>query len=1269
MTQNYFKHNKAEVFEILTPRFYLDDEIISSGVSVKLEDQLLNTHLLLAKNISSIINVSATTNYPSINTLSGISPFFIPQNNLTHITPFGFEDEILVPLGQNFGNFATSTTFKSYLSGTFLPSIRLNYPSAGLQNTASKTHEYLIDRLGWFYFLNFSSTNYSPSSYVLDKLTELYYGNTLTLKDGIKGLETYLWRNYNTCTTFQNLGLVPASFLSGTTTYTSGTQQLDKLLTLTDVVYSDDYLSEKSTYIKDAFADYNSANSLLDSLESRGPLYKFLKAVSYLQHDVDNELAKLETLYDIDKCPDEYLPYLAEILGWHLFGYDPNRWRLQLRNAVSIYKAKGTKRSLQLAIDSIFSESFMNLSGSILELHESYIPNLIYYALATASPLFKSFDTWTPELARSLGVNDYSTKSIDQNLRYAVDHILLDCVRRYPELFKLGNVQWDINDPNFRFNYRDRIFPIPPFEEINYYKDLEITSELVRLIIDRVSCFGVSEDFAEDLEQYILTYTLESEDYTHIDNRWLFFYSGLQTPPNYDSLLEEFENSRIDYVGLWSADSSHFNLDLFASSFTFDNRSLNTSSTLAVQEAVRAVNTFTPAHSIPDINLILGQNDYTDYDEIQCNQINFAINETYPGSGLVPGYYASGINMSALGKTFGRDAVNNFTDAYMSTSVGLGNLPRNSIRRRSLHYVLPREELYTRTGWNAPLQLQPSTTEHSLSNVGYLPLGYIPSAYAFVEIPVISSIPDIYSKCENLNSSSVYSGVSVSSTFPSRGLSALDTTGCVRYIMRKDTNDIFELVHDVLYNREINYWTDYLNTSAGWATYGKDTYYKNVPLSLANSSFSISSYSQYEDFEFGRGIHKIYNDWVKFFGRSNINYASLNLSGGKDIFSHTFGSLVYNSKFDQFGSAITVTDPSITASSFNEGSAINNNSGSGILSEVSGATWGTYIVSTGLAFGREYRNKDIINNVEIVGTSGASQDNEFRYYYINNRERSTAYSPFPIENPIVKQKAVNGFPRLIYHLSSTSNILIPEHEFELNVRYFAGYETGDSMGGGGIGVWIHTEPQNGLVWCWTKNNKWELFTIPTKLTYGKIFQYIHTSYQPRQEVPLDLIGGYAGQCYNKEAQTASRITLENLTSDLFSTLTVSFNTFNQLIKIPQVYFKNFNQVHTVNQKYVIEIFKIPQNSSNEYILFDEVNLVDKTLNNYSEEYSPELLLKSLNYMKTISDDKASRVASITSSTYGVSGGSRVNYREHPGWVSATYNGTYPTSFSFIEVEN
>jgi hypothetical protein len=1264
MVQNFYKHNNVKALEIITPKFYLQDEIDVSGLGIKLEDQLLNTHLTLANSFSSLFSVSATANVSSINTLSGITPYFIPQNKLSVITPFSFESNILVPLGLDFGNFATSTTFKSYLSGTFLPSIKVNQPTANFATTPSGSHEYLISNLGWFYFLNFSAVNYSPSSFVLDNLIRLYYGEQLNHSDAMKGITNFLWRNYSSSAVIRDLELIPASFVSGADTYTSGTQQLEKLLTLIDVVYTDQYLDFNNTYIQTAFENYLSTGIKLDTLESKGALYKLLKAISYLNYDIDNDISRLQTLFDIDKCPDDYLPYLADLIGWRLFGYDANRWRLQLKSAAEIYKAKGTKRSVQLALDSIFSENFFNLSASIKELHESYIPHLIYYSLATESPLLKSYSTWSRTLATSLGINDYSTTNFDTNIRYVVDYIIFEAARKFPDLFKLGNSRWPLFSSNFTFKYRNRVFFVPPFEEINYYKDLEVTSDLIDFIIDRLACFNISTSFLDQVRLFIRSFTVDSQEILHADNRWLMLYEGLQVPPNYNSLLSEYENSKIDYLGLWSADSSHYNLDLYASSFTFDNRSLITSSTLALQQGIEAVNSFAPAHSIPDTNLILSENDFAGYQENTCPSVEGEFEETYPGSGVMAGFYSSGVSMTSLNRVFGRGVVDQFSDAAMSSSSITGSLPRTSFRRRSLHNVLPKNYLYTRTGFNAPLPLYASTIEYSYSSLGYLPLGYIPSANEFVSIDNVSSIPDIYSKCETLNSSSIYSGLIISATFPSRGLDNLAFSACTRHTYKGETNEIFPVIYNVLYNREKQYWQDYLDTAAGWSALGAMSLYMDIPTSYANSSFAISSFTQYDDFEFGRGAHKIYNDWSKYFNRNQLTYRVLEPSAGNGLFNHIYGSIIPNSKFDLYGSAVTAS-PSLIASSYSEPSAISNISGSGVLSLLGAYT---YIVSSfGVNFGNEFRNKEILKNVEIVNTSGASQNNAFFIYKINRNAWSKSYSPYMVENPVIKQRAINGFPRIVYHLSALGSNLIPNHEFELSTRYLAGLETGTNYGGGGIGVWIHTEPENNMIWSWTPAGKWEKTDITSSLNLLQLRPYMHLDYTPVTPVPDSATSSYIGQCYNNA--NPAKLTLENITLELFKEVNVNFNTKNQPIELPQEYFKNFGQVHRFNQKYVVEIFKIAENSPDSYVLFDDIDLMDTTLNTYAEEYTPEQLLISLNFMKDIANDRASRRASVTSGTYGTSGGSRINYREFPAWNGGTYGSIYTNSFRIMELIN
>jgi hypothetical protein len=181
-----------------------------------------------------------------------------------------------------------------------------------------------------------------------------------------------------------------------------------------------------------------------------------------------------------------------------LFGTNPDRWRLQLRNAVQIYKTAGTKQSIQFAVNTVFPKDTYPVSSNIKELWESYIPYLIYYSLATESPYFESNQTWTPELARSLAIDTYA-ETIDENIRLAVDRIVLETYIAYPEDFRFPT---DMGT----YVYRGREYPIPPFEEYPWYVNTTLTESMVRFIADRLVCFGVPNSFALQLIDYVLEY-------------------------------------------------------------------------------------------------------------------------------------------------------------------------------------------------------------------------------------------------------------------------------------------------------------------------------------------------------------------------------------------------------------------------------------------------------------------------------------------------------------------------------------------------------------------------------------------------------------------------------------------------------------------------------------------------------------------------------------------------------------------------------------------
>ena len=262
--RKYYKSNFVDFIEKVTPELYRVEDLQLSGKTLNPISDVINRHVSLANEAETYFSISAIDGDPeteNINNVSGLSQFFVKQNKLTRINPYDLETKILLPLSSTLANYATSAEFYEYLRDDLLPKLipptnttagtiedNISELSAFTQNAAaSSVHNYLVDALGWFYFLNTSALgglDYSPSSYVLDSFVRVYEGDTLETVDGVKGLTEYLWRNTEACSFGQ---FIPPSFLSGpadailspsageVATYTSGTQKLDAFKTLIDV--------------------------------------------------------------------------------------------------------------------------------------------------------------------------------------------------------------------------------------------------------------------------------------------------------------------------------------------------------------------------------------------------------------------------------------------------------------------------------------------------------------------------------------------------------------------------------------------------------------------------------------------------------------------------------------------------------------------------------------------------------------------------------------------------------------------------------------------------------------------------------------------------------------------------------------------------------------------------------------------------------------------------------------------------------------------------
>ena len=790
--RKFHKSNYSDVIKFVIPSLYYEEDYSLKQQEIDILDQVINSHLYIIDNFNSLISISAVENtlYSSIDTPEGISTFFVKQNGLTDIDINDFERTILRPLNKSVKDFNFSAEFSDFIKEDILPYIRLNNPTLDFLNggTASENHNYLITNLSWLYFLNLSgpaNLQYNPSSYVHDLLVhKLYIGEKVNTNDGIKGLTEFVWKNYTT-QSWSSLDIIPEEFkpTQGMTNsqFTSGTQQLEKLKTLVDVLYSPLYIDDGDYRVKNAIDDYLQNQFLLDKKYLQGPFIKLIKAFSFAFADYSNQVDQLESLYDLDECPDEYLPLLADLIGWRLFGSEPDRWRLQLANAVNIYRSVGTKKSIQFVADSVFSKDVFDASSKINELWESYIPFILEYSLATESLILKDTETWTPLLSQQLGVLTYSSSSMGDNIKLCVDKIISDTVFKFPLQFLLAGKPFPLSSPDFIFNYRNCENRVPPYEEIPYYTKVNVTEEMVEYMGDKLICFGVPEEFSDKVVSYIKSFMFDKENDYSLRNTWLFFTPSAEYPPNWDSVIKDITNSRVDYLPMWNGKSSFFQVIFDASSFDFEKTSLQADSREILYTIARAIQDFSPAKSIPDVIARLSAEDEspvgTDVrfpnlnipktDFAKVNYSSGAAITGYATSALLMGSYKRGFTTTSL-PTFSRGNVDSIVDSLRNPYGTIANLPRRNHRRRDLKFILPKEGYYDRTGFNMPSPMHNYITSGYLSGT-FLPLGLVPSSMQFVPITDYNNIPAIYSKCEDLNSSSIYSGLIVSNTFPVRG--------------------------------------------------------------------------------------------------------------------------------------------------------------------------------------------------------------------------------------------------------------------------------------------------------------------------------------------------------------------------------------------------------------------------------------------------------------------------------------------------------------------
>ena len=1472
--RKFYKTNFVELIELITPEVYETEDLKLSGTEVNPLSQIINSHINVAQNISTIIPLSGIqdTQTSSLNSIAGISQYFVKQNNLTHITPFDFESKILLPLSTSLSHYDTSAAFNTYLSGTLLPMI---IPAAGVANqlnanittlssltnnaAPSGVHNYLVDALGWFYFLNTSAIgglDYSPSSYVLSSLNSLYLGKSLETIDGIRGLVEYIWRNNETCS-FGNY--IPTDFVSGTAdgitdssagvlpTYTSGIQKLESLQTLVDVVYSPLYIDQQDYTVKSAFDNYIDSNLTLINKSAKGPHRKFNNLLGFNLADISNQVENIGLIYDIENVQDDHLQYVADLIGFKLRGKSASKWRHQLRIAIELYKSSGTVASMQAAINALITDSVFDLSGKVEELWESYIPLLIWYALGTESPEFRNLKTWSAGRALDSGVGVYNTHSLEENLKIVVDSILLDLYKAFPDNFlfhgdkfpvpKLVVVDSDgcekemytlIGDPNmkpfhihtvdsngfqarkqdakqfgegnafraatgdgalgngvymaglehpddgsrpiylkpkgdlnFLFNYREKQnYPIPPFDEVKYYKDSTVTADMVNFLVERLKCFNVRESFADEVGNYILSSAVASETDLGALNEFLMFFSSVQVPSNFNEVMLSISDYEKDLLSLWNGKSSHLFINFKNTDFNFSKTTLEGDGRYALVEAARVAREFAPGHAITRVNLTASAEDALSLSSARFSYLGLDKGNTrgalYTSASILANYEWSGVNMGAVapGTTTGRGGLNTFKradvdkitdDLLDSTTVApINNVPRRALRRRNLKHLLPHEGYYDRTGFNGPVSYDPSTLEHSLvSSIGELTLGYVASAGKFH--PVVDSIDPsgVWNECEKLESSRSFSGIDTSTTFPYRGLHSLGsnnlrpedevTSATARYVDRGQVPPLYNTMHELFeakafdnafqqiakYDNSLSHEdTDTWATEYQLSSYASDAYWKDNVQSFANQSIAsgyvLNSFSDYENFSFGTGLQKTFRDYCNYFQKHPLGLNEMDNTGG-NIFAQVFGQGMFNCDFSLEGSAAgNMISPTTDASAINAANVWNENA-NGSYSSTNAASVviplsGTYI--EGARFNADWRNPNILSGVEFCDISGAPTANQFSIFKLDPSGAVKGMENVLIDNTVIKCKSVGGLPRIRFDLSAYGdrrNYFIKDHKFKLDIKALVAEENQAILGGGQIGVWIHTQPADGIIWSWTPNKKWEVIE-QSRLSIATVVNILSNRYSFTEKMPDAAEQEFCLGNTSDSNQVINNNTLKNLKSKYFEDFTIEFDTRNftihnnfEYLEIIPIDDENYKKTPLVNRddtNYTVEVFFIPNNNARKYLLLDSIELQDVTQReNAAIGTGHGIETSGIPHRKFVKEDKlylekdqlrdvlkfyngligqgtgvyatnlASRDLTITSEVMELNGGSRLNYRIHPDWTPLVTKQANYLNYTNVELDN
>tara|TARA_Y100000310_G_scaffold345850_1_gene471344 strand:- start:10949 stop:14932 length:3984 start_codon:yes stop_codon:yes gene_type:complete len=1317
------KYNYIEVVNRVVPEFYRIVDYQAFGSEEDISITFAGKILKAAVENNLYFDVSSLTS-------GTIVPYFIPKNKKTKLSPNDFQNKILTPYGKNFSSFHSTRDLYDFFSGTFLPDSVLNNPSGlfstlsgvgfGTYSSMSSVHQYLIDTLGMMYFLNTSglssTTASSTASAILVSavLIPITRGETVTEKHAINALFEYFWKNREESTYYNTF--FPPTFASGaadtsSTTYASGTQLLSSVKSHLET-WTDPRLKNHD-FLSDSLDILLGGGKYPTKMRDAGVFQRFLKAVSLGIADINLILEEIQDLLSIDECPDEFLELLANNIGWRFLTGDYNRWRAQLRNAVLVYKTKGSMVGLEAAFKMMFPDGIFSVSD-ITESWESYIPKMLYFLIKTESfianenLIFNSPRSWFPGRLPDVKFNQVPRTYVeaeDRNYRFIVDAVLEDMNNTFENIqihgdnFKKNKMWTCLEEPKgfYHRNYpNDPSLPasgitvvVPPWEKYGFYRETYLNKRIVNYFCNTLS--GAREDFGFEInEAYVsgfknlvmsalnTTYSPSGTPTWAENDKFRLFTSGNELPPNYAKFVQYGHASAIEDFDTWNTKSSHIFTVLNASSLDYTiNRYDTFKNKAALEVYVDVLREFIPLHVV---GRVLLYQDLVDTHEVfsklcviaeECvDDFNIEYLRSYRR-----GFWAGASGGGDLGATYvngdGRVLPSYVSGTNMFWHAGVADLFRNASRRRNYRYALPCYS-YGRGGKAMPVALNhygyaTSASQATVSADPYLNTWeYVIKGYDYQlqnYLPTSSVVWAASGWFSGVGGNCVVTGTTTSSfdlstTYPIRAVPDTETA-CSSVVIYRDT---MKGILEVMTRTAARNYLD------------------------GTVSSVVFSDLDYRSFEFGNTVHEGYSIYQNDFGGALNTPAtrtdSTTFDGGFNFLSYAFGPTIWNSYFEDKG-AIVANTGSATTPYIHGRTGL----GGGVVLDAPLYPYGyvpewSSVVGGTDAGGQKYKNREgssvTLNHDTYFGSAPRAASVTALEGVIHTTD--------DIGNSILKTNEIlSGLEVRQRDAESKSFIVVSDGSFSSGFNAVLNRAvTMYSPDGKGLDLVVPFDPNT------VGTTHYNMLRPNSQFRCDIVTETVSNLQTQHLQVELTTSGGtgHNGKTWGYDwKDNRWRLRTVGDTREFFSKEICIYP--NQ--RCPEVHSIEFNtqeeftdksipcgdtlftgDVHTTSTAYLLKVRTATPSQVFEGVVSDginiyEISIVDKVLNSLTKNFNSAEIFEIYTFWNTLSFGAYSRDSSKSADFFEAEGGSRAEYEEMYGGADFTSSATVSTKtrYNFI----